>query len=99
MQFYNINFGYTQVLFMGSVPRINYLLATVFYRNNTYRPGLINYSYTLHLFQFIHLSFHLFPLFYRYDKLSKGVSIIFHQLPYTLQPVISYLITSNSKAA
>ena len=29
MQFYKINFGYTQVLFMGSVPRINCLLAIV----------------------------------------------------------------------
>lgn len=28
-QFYKINFGYTQVLFMGSVPRINCLLAIV----------------------------------------------------------------------
>jgi len=28
-QFYKINFGYTQVLFMGSVPRINCLLITV----------------------------------------------------------------------
>ena len=28
-QFYQINFGYTQVLFMGSVPRINRLLTTV----------------------------------------------------------------------
>jgi hypothetical protein len=26
-----MNFGYTQVLFMGSVPRINHLLATVFW--------------------------------------------------------------------
>jgi hypothetical protein len=29
MQFYKINFGYTQVLFMGSVPRINRLLVIV----------------------------------------------------------------------
>ena len=29
LQFYKINFGYTQVLFMGSVPRINCLLAIV----------------------------------------------------------------------
>lgn len=29
LQIYKINFGYTQVLFMGSVPRINRLLATV----------------------------------------------------------------------
>ena len=28
-QFYKINFGYTQVLFMGSVPRINCLLVIV----------------------------------------------------------------------
>jgi hypothetical protein len=41
----------------------------------------------------------LIGLFYRYDKLSKGVSILFHQLPYTLQLVKSYPVTSNSKAA
>ena len=29
-QIYKINFRYTQVLFMGSVPRINYPLANVF---------------------------------------------------------------------
>ena len=29
LEIYKINFGYTQVLFMGSVPRINYLLANV----------------------------------------------------------------------
>ena len=29
MQYYNINFGYTQVLFMGSVPHINRLLVIV----------------------------------------------------------------------
>ena len=37
--------------------------------------------------------------FYWYDKLSKGVSILSYQLPYTLQPAISYLTISNSKAA
>jgi len=70
MQFYEINFGYSQVLFMGSVPRINCHLAIV-------------------------------PLLrvIQYDKWSKGVSIISHQLPYTLQLIISYPITSNSKAA
>ena len=31
MQFYKINFGYTQVLFVGSVPRINRLLIVVSY--------------------------------------------------------------------
>jgi len=41
----------------------------------------------------------LINLFYRYDKLSKGVSILFSQLPYTLQLVKSYPVTSNSKAA
>ena len=35
----------------------------------------------------------------QYDKPSKGVSIISHQLPYTLKLVISYPITRNSKAA
>ena len=34
-----------------------------------------------------------------YDKQSKGVSILPKQLPYTLQLVISYPVTSNSKAA
>jgi len=29
LEIYKINFGYTQVLFMGSVPRINCLLAIV----------------------------------------------------------------------
>ena len=29
MQFYEINFGHSQILFMGSVPRINRLLTTV----------------------------------------------------------------------
>ena len=36
---------------------------------------------------------------YWYDKLSKGVSILSNQLPYTLQLVQTYPITSNSKAA
>jgi hypothetical protein len=31
MEYYFINFGYTQVLFMGSVPRINRLLTTVLF--------------------------------------------------------------------
>jgi len=34
-----------------------------------------------------------------YDKLNKGVSILFNQLPYTLRFVKPYTITSNSKAA
>ena len=38
-------------------------------------------------------------LFCQYDKLNKGVSIVSHQLPYTLKFVKSYPITSNSKAA
>ena len=36
---------------------------------------------------------------YQYDILNKGVSIEFLRLPYTLKFVISYSITSNSKAA
>ena len=36
---------------------------------------------------------------YWYDKQSKGVSILSNQLPFTLQPAISYPIISNSKAA
>ena len=38
-------------------------------------------------------------LFYLYDKLSKGVSIVSYQLPYSLKLVKSYPINSNSKAA
>ena len=34
-----------------------------------------------------------------YDKLSKGVSILLFQLPYTLQLIQSYTIIKNSKAA
>lgn len=36
---------------------------------------------------------------YLYNKLSKGVSIVSYQLPYTLQLVPLYPITTNSKAA
>ena len=36
---------------------------------------------------------------YLYNKLSKGVSIVSYQLPYTLQLVQLYPITTNSKAA
>ena len=35
---------------------------------------------------------------YQYDILNKGVSIVLI-LPYTLKDVVSYPITSNSKAA
>jgi hypothetical protein len=35
----------------------------------------------------------------KYDKLSKGVSILSHQLPCALQLAWSYSIASNSKAA
>ena len=38
-------------------------------------------------------------LHYLYDKLSKGVSILSDQLPYSLKLVKSYPIISNSKAA
>ena len=39
LQIYKNNFGYTQVLFMGSVPRINRLLATVSRaRNRIFSP-------------------------------------------------------------
>ena len=38
-------------------------------------------------------------LFYWYNNQSKGVSILFYQLPYSLKPVKLYPITSNSKAA
>ena len=42
-----MNFGYTQVLFMGSVPRINRLLTTVFFERNAFNKrinNIINYS-------------------------------------------------------
>ena len=38
-------------------------------------------------------------LFYLYDKLSKGVSIVSLRLPYSLKLVKSYPIIGNSKAA
>ena len=37
--------------------------------------------------------------FNQQDKTSKGVSTVYYLLPYTLQLVRSYSITSNSKAA
>lgn len=96
MQFYKINFGYTQVLFMGSVPRINRPLATVS------RAIILNipFSFMDKLCRLsLSMSHYLIGVFYRYDKQSKGVSILFQQLPYTLQLVKSYPVTSNSKAA
>ena len=45
------------------------------------------------------LQFHGTDIFYLYDKLSKGVSIVSNQLPYSLKLVKSYPIISNSKAA
>ena len=65
MQFYNINFGYSQVLFMGSVPRINRHLAIVPLLQGLKTGTLIyiiNYTETSVLVQ--------------YDKWSKGVSIV-----------------------
>ena len=38
-------------------------------------------------------------IFYLYDKLSKGVSMLSNQLPYSLKLVKSYPVISNSKAA
>jgi hypothetical protein len=71
---------------MGSVPRINCLLAIV---------PLFNKGYSLQ----VKFTYRKAELFCQYDKLNKGVSIISHQLPYTLKFVQSYPITSNSKAA
>ena len=70
---------------MGSVPRINCLLAIV--------PLFKGY--------FLDIKFmsKKADLICQYDKQNKGVSIISHQLPYTLKFVKSYPITSNSKAA
>ena len=39
------------------------------------------------------------PGYKQYNKLNKGISFAFVQLPYILQFVILYPITSNSKAA
>jgi len=58
---------------MGSVPRINRLLTTVF----------------------IHLLWRIYNII----NYSKGVSLIFQQLPFTLKLALLYLIISNSKAA
>jgi len=47
LQFYKIKFGYTQVLFMGSVPRINCLLAIVPYLVNSLLYEYTNKNYLL----------------------------------------------------
>ena len=47
LQFYKIKFGYTQVLFMGSVPRINCLLAIVPYLVNSLLYSYTNKNYLL----------------------------------------------------
>ena len=79
-QFYKINFGYTQVLFMGSVPRINCLLTIVplpqLYLNKGVKRGN------------------------QYDKLNKGVSILFlfqyyFTRPTTLYAKIRSIISNN----
>lgn len=72
---------------MGSVPRINCLLAIV--------PSKKVNDYIKHLA--MRWYFHVDKV-YQYDILNKGVSIVLI-LPYTLKFVISYSITSNSKAA
>ena len=73
---------------MGSVPRINHLLAIV---SRDLSPFL---DYVQTSVNIIHVN-----LFYWYNNQSKGVSIISLQLPYSLIPVTLYPITSNSKAA
>ena len=117
LQICNFNFQnklrYSQVLFMGSVPRINCPKATVMVlimeitinqRNCTNEYSLwisINqrnctneYSLWISINQrnYTLLINNMIPV-------SKGVSILYSQLPYTLKLVISYPITSSSKAA
>src|SRR5271156_1911632 len=82
-QFYKINFGYTQVLFMGSVPRINCLLVIVPFKGLYIKHNNANMTNKIKVFQLY---------------LQEIISIS-HQLPYTLILVKSYPITSNSKAA
>ncbi len=62
---------------MGSVPRINYPLANVSWPNVLRVHGPLSYWISK---MSLYLIFHS-----KYDKLSKGVSILSHQLPYTLQ--------------
>jgi len=69
---------------MGSVPRINCLLVIV--------PCIRVTHYT-------QCRYNMADYIHQYDKQNKGVSIVSHQLPYTLKFVQSYPITSNSKAA
>ncbi len=74
---------------MGSVPRINRPLAIVSWEKIF---SFLDYIKTL-------VNNKIIYLFYWYNNQSKGVSIMFHQLPYSLEPVKLYPITSNSKAA
>ena len=77
-----MNFGYTQVLFVGSVPRINCLIANVSWVKCT---SVLQVHTPIYLWiSYVDLIL-ILNIFYRYDKLSKGVSIVSHQLPYTLQ--------------
>ena len=62
--YYNNKFGYSQVLFMGSVPRINHLLATVSWDLSPF----MDYMDVSHIMNV--------NLFYWYNNQSKGVSIV-----------------------
>jgi len=44
--YYNNKFGYSQVLFMGSVPRINHLLAIVSWEESTDASPFTDYIQT-----------------------------------------------------
>jgi hypothetical protein len=113
LQFYEINFGHSQVLFMGSVPRINRLLTTVSRTIKSLKiqkptiPNRIScvvlscrcVTSKLLIISNLHHFWWCTNIFYIYDKLSKGVPIVSNQLPYSLKLVKSYPIISNSKAA
>ena len=79
---------------MGSVPRINHLPAIVSWDWN-YLPPFMDYLETS-VYRIFWITINLF---YWYNIQSKGVSIVFLRLPYSLKPVKLYPITSNSKAA
>lgn len=90
---------------MGSVPRINCLLTTVSQSIKCFLLGwvLIEFTHICSSSNSARLKGQAFrsdiSIFYIYDKLSKGVSIISTRFPYSLKPVKSYPVISNSKAA
>ena len=80
-------FGHTQLLFMGSVPRINCLLLIV-----SRLSGLVLNNW------FIKCST-LINQLYLYNTFIKGVSLLLCQLPYSLELTLLYPTNNNSKAA